>query len=208
MSEQNFKSDLFEQFARIGKALSSGKRLEMLEFLAQSERSVEQLANMMEPDGVYMINIIDVYESDATADKKAEAAIKKLTNPPAGALEAEKKREHDLALGYGGFLGSWVKTARETFPNVYVFGTDNNPGSGLRETFVVVVSRTPLDLDTLGGRDGDPQFFNNDRLVEPKPYTKEHMAELEVRSQGIVLTDDYAPVENLLAPVAATRGDD
>jgi len=46
MSEQNFKSDLFEQFARIGKALSSGKRLEMLEFLAQGERSVEPLAQM------------------------------------------------------------------------------------------------------------------------------------------------------------------
>jgi rhodanese-related sulfurtransferase/DNA-binding transcriptional ArsR family regulator len=46
MSERNFKSDLFDQFARIGKALSSGKRLEMLEFLAQGERSVEQLANM------------------------------------------------------------------------------------------------------------------------------------------------------------------
>ncbi len=46
MSEQNFKSDLYEQFARIGKALSSGKRLEMLEFLAQGERSVEQLARM------------------------------------------------------------------------------------------------------------------------------------------------------------------
>ena len=35
MAEQNFKSDLFEQFARVGKALSSGKRLEMLEFLEQ-----------------------------------------------------------------------------------------------------------------------------------------------------------------------------
>jgi len=46
MSGQNFKSDLFAQFARIGKALSSGKRLEMLEFLAQGERSVEQLARM------------------------------------------------------------------------------------------------------------------------------------------------------------------
>ncbi len=46
MSGHNFKSDLFEQFARIGKALSSGKRLEMLEFLAQGERSVEQLANL------------------------------------------------------------------------------------------------------------------------------------------------------------------
>ena len=46
MSERNFKGDLFEQFARVGKALSSGKRLEMLEFLAQGERSVEQLAHM------------------------------------------------------------------------------------------------------------------------------------------------------------------
>jgi rhodanese-related sulfurtransferase/DNA-binding transcriptional ArsR family regulator len=46
MSGQNFKRDLFEQFARIGKALSSGKRLEMLEFLAQGERNVEQLARM------------------------------------------------------------------------------------------------------------------------------------------------------------------
>ena len=46
MSEHNFKRDLFEQFARIGKALSSGKRLEMLELLAQGERNVEQLARM------------------------------------------------------------------------------------------------------------------------------------------------------------------
>ena len=46
MSEHNFKRDLCEQFARIGKALSSGKRLEMLEFLAQGERSVEPLARM------------------------------------------------------------------------------------------------------------------------------------------------------------------
>jgi rhodanese-related sulfurtransferase/DNA-binding transcriptional ArsR family regulator len=46
MSEHNFKRDLFGQFARIGKALASGKRLEMLEFLAQGERSVEQLARL------------------------------------------------------------------------------------------------------------------------------------------------------------------
>lgn len=43
---KTFKSDLFEQFARVGKALSSGKRLQMLEFLAQGERSVDVLAKM------------------------------------------------------------------------------------------------------------------------------------------------------------------
>jgi rhodanese-related sulfurtransferase/DNA-binding HxlR family transcriptional regulator len=39
-----FKHDLFAQFARVGKALSNGNRLELLEFLAQGERSVEQLS--------------------------------------------------------------------------------------------------------------------------------------------------------------------
>ena len=42
----NFKHDLFAQFARVGKALSNGNRLELLEFLAQGERSVEQLSKV------------------------------------------------------------------------------------------------------------------------------------------------------------------
>ena len=46
MSNTIVKSALFDQFARIGKALGSAKRLEMLEFLAQAERSVEVLARM------------------------------------------------------------------------------------------------------------------------------------------------------------------
>ncbi len=41
-----FKHDLFSQFARVGKALSNGNRLELLEFLAQGERSVEQLSKV------------------------------------------------------------------------------------------------------------------------------------------------------------------
>lgn len=43
---RDFKIDLFEQFARIGKALASGRRLEIVELLAQRERSVEDLARM------------------------------------------------------------------------------------------------------------------------------------------------------------------
>lgn len=40
------KTDLFESFARTGKALASGKRLELLELLAQGERPVQQLASV------------------------------------------------------------------------------------------------------------------------------------------------------------------
>ena len=46
MSSASFKHDLFAQFARVGKALSNGNRLELLEFLAQGERSVEQLSTV------------------------------------------------------------------------------------------------------------------------------------------------------------------
>ncbi len=46
MSSGHFKQDLFAQFARVGKALSNGNRLELLEFIAQGERSVEELARV------------------------------------------------------------------------------------------------------------------------------------------------------------------
>ena len=39
-----FKDQLFEQFARIGKALANPHRLELLDLLAQGERTVESLA--------------------------------------------------------------------------------------------------------------------------------------------------------------------
>jgi rhodanese-related sulfurtransferase/DNA-binding transcriptional ArsR family regulator len=42
--KRTFKNLLYEQFARIGKALSGAHRLELLDVLAQGERSVEALA--------------------------------------------------------------------------------------------------------------------------------------------------------------------
>ncbi len=42
----SFKQDLFNQFSRIGKALSNANRLQMLEYLAQAERSVEELSKI------------------------------------------------------------------------------------------------------------------------------------------------------------------
>lgn len=43
-AKRTFKNRLYEQFARIGKALANSHRLELLEVLAQGERSVEALA--------------------------------------------------------------------------------------------------------------------------------------------------------------------
>lgn len=43
-----FKRELFGQFARIGKAMASGPRIELLDLLSQTERTVEQLADLTE----------------------------------------------------------------------------------------------------------------------------------------------------------------
>lgn len=40
----NYKARLFAQFARVGRALANSRRLEILELLAQGERTVEDLA--------------------------------------------------------------------------------------------------------------------------------------------------------------------
>ena len=46
MPSDPFKKDLFAHFALVGKSLSNGNRLELLEFLAQGERTVDELAKV------------------------------------------------------------------------------------------------------------------------------------------------------------------
>jgi rhodanese-related sulfurtransferase len=46
MPSREAKNHLFEQFARVGKALSSPKRLELLDLLAQGEQRVDALAGL------------------------------------------------------------------------------------------------------------------------------------------------------------------
>lgn len=44
MGQRAFKDRLYAEFARVGKALASPRRLELLDLLAQGERSVDELA--------------------------------------------------------------------------------------------------------------------------------------------------------------------
>lgn len=46
MSRQNLKQQIYSQVARIGKVVGHGHRLELLEYLAQGERTVEALARL------------------------------------------------------------------------------------------------------------------------------------------------------------------
>src|SRR3982751_2441535 len=44
VSHREFKDPLYAQFARIGHAVASPKRIELLDLLGQAEKTVEQLA--------------------------------------------------------------------------------------------------------------------------------------------------------------------
>lgn len=46
MSSGNFKQDVYAQLARVAKAVGHANRLELLEFVAQGPRSVDELAHM------------------------------------------------------------------------------------------------------------------------------------------------------------------
>lgn len=46
--KRRFKDELYDQFARLAKAMASGRRLELIDLLAQGPRSVESLAEQTE----------------------------------------------------------------------------------------------------------------------------------------------------------------
>ena len=117
----------------------------------------EKVRRLMNPGGVFLANVIDIYQS-------------------------------------GLFLGAMINTLERSFPHVYVLSTVfGGPSDGdFRDTFVVVGSGRPLKLQDL-----DFDIYQGS-LIE-----QHHMATLRRRSNGLVLTDDFAPVDNLLAPVVA-----
>ena len=126
------------------------------------------LASIMSPDGVYLINVIDVYRP-----------------------------------GYGRFIGSVVGTLQQTFPYVYVFSGEADGTSDERDTFVVLSSRRRLPLAELAHRtnaDAGTLFAwtENGELGGD-------MRALLRRGQHLVLTDQHAPVDNLLAPIFALQ---
>jgi predicted membrane-bound spermidine synthase len=97
-------------------------------------------------------------------------------------------------FGKGRFLGAVINTFKAVFPFVEVYcNTEDGPGEN-RDTFVVVGSLRRLENNDLPTAEG-PTAFEGSRLKE------EHLEELRKRSKGLVLTDDHAPVEQLLAEV-------
>ncbi len=95
----------------------------------------------------------------------------------------------------GLLLGSLYKTMKQVFPHVYIFveGYEISQNPGGRNTFIIMGSPEPFDTTDLG-----KEYSPNCYIYS---LSEEERESLLNRPQAIVLKDDYAPVENLLAAV-------
>ena len=91
------------------------------------------------------------------------------------------------------FLAAMVNTLEQTFPFVTVI-SESDVASDYRNTYVVIAAKHKLDLTDVckDSAISSTVWYLNDSEI----------AQLRTKANGIILTDDFAPVENLLAPVA------
>ncbi len=103
--------------------------------------------------------------------------------------------------GLGLFLGSFAGTSMQNFGYVYVFSTTSDGPTEDRDTFIVACSVRRLDLHDLGTRPGDNLFEGVLFAWAENGVLGGQMETVLERSGGLILTDDFAPVDNLLAPI-------
>ena len=102
----------------------------------------------------------------------------------------------------GRFMASLVRTLQEVFPHVYVLADVARTMVPKAQTYVVAASAVPLDLDRLRSLPGfEPNYGTSVRIMPA-----DSMAEWLRGARPLVLTDDYAPADNLMAPIFLERG--
>ncbi|MBN1217644.1 MAG: fused MFS/spermidine synthase [Anaerolineae bacterium] len=93
----------------------------------------------------------------------------------------------------GDFLRAYVHTLRQTFAHVYLAPTSTSWREVSRSTFVIIAGDTSLDLTTLEGEDN--------RLLARHMLSPDELETVLAEGQVVLLTDQYAPVDQMLAPV-------
>jgi spermidine synthase len=103
----------------------------------------------------------------------------------------------------GAFLPSYIKTLRSVFgdPNVHLISVSPDFENLRISTFIVIASAQPLDMKAFDSWLKN-KFHGTAKSVL---VTDELMKGLLSRGRTIVITDDYAPVDNLVAPVFEER---
>jgi hypothetical protein len=161
-----------------------------------------------ERSGDYRVGFRGVMSDDTKQKLLGEASADQRLKEAVAALAARSRAER-----VGQFLGRYVQTARQVFPYVYVFTSNRGDPGESRDTFVVACSLQKLSFEYLedsGGHWDNEPFAWSEADPSGQPRDFGEMPALLELSRGQLLTDNYAPVDNLLAPVFVNRnaGDD
>ena len=99
------------------------------------------------------------------------------------------------------FLSAYTYTLRQTFKYVYA-GIDARNWRKYRSTHVLAASNTPLDFEAM------EQVNEGVKPTAHRLLSEEKTTNLFNKGTGILLTDRYAPVDQLLASVFRDHGED
>ncbi len=89
------------------------------------------------------------------------------------------------------FLGAVVNTIRQTFPHIYIISSEIT-SSSLRSTFVVVATMRPIGPSGL--------LAGHNRHLKSRLLDQADVDRLTEQAGNVILTDDFAPVEQMLTP--------
>jgi spermidine synthase len=103
----------------------------------------------------------------------------------------------------GAFLPSYIRTLREVFgpKNVYLLSVSPNFENTRISTFIVIAGNGNLDI-----KDFDVHVKSNLRDNSTSVVVPDHlMDQFMTKRSAITILDDYAPVDNLIAPIFEER---
>jgi spermidine synthase len=95
---------------------------------------------------------------------------------------------------YGRFLRAYTHTLRQTFSYVYLAPTLEDWQSSSRSTFVLIAANHPLDVASMN-------YTNQSEQVREHVLSDQELDDLLASGRLVTLTDRFAPVDQMLAPV-------
>ena len=95
------------------------------------------------------------------------------------------------------FVAAFIRTLKLTFPNVYLIPTSTEYNNVARSTFIVLTSAQPIDTDRLRQMTGNDDVRDIDQWLLPDSKIETLLS----NGMQLVLSDDFVPVDNLLAPM-------
>jgi spermidine synthase len=111
----------------------------------------------------------------------------------------------------GHFVRAYVSTLGQVFEHIYIAPIGGEVGTVDRQTFVIVAAQHPMPIGDDASIADDVASAGDGTLSFPQSLRDAFLSQAEWQdylNQGtvIILTDDFVPVDNLLAPVFSDSG--